>query len=220
MRKLFLAVFATLIGLSATLKSQVLDHDYMPAEMLSRTVYIKAGEVMGSAFTIDYQGKMYLVTARHVIASLPMRDAIIQIRQQGEWKNYYTIKTIFPSSDAVDIAVFETNEKVQQPYRVMTMSDGNIGLGDRVWFFGYPWGIETHFVGGKIAPFIKCGTLSGIDLANAQAVVLYVDGFNNPGFSGGPIVIWDLSKRVYRIIGVIKGYREDSAKIVVNGQHV
>jgi S1-C subfamily serine protease len=221
MRKLLLTVFVTLIALSANLSSQFIDHDYAPMEMQSRTIFIKAGNMTGSAFSVAYEGKIYLVTAKHVVAGLPVRDAVIQIREAGTWKDYQTVRTIFPSSDAVDIAVFETNEKAKQSFRIVTWSSNdNIALGDRVWFFGYPWGIESHFVGGKIAPFVKCGTLSAIDLADSQSIVLYVDGFNNPGFSGGPIVEWDQSKRVYRIMGVVKGYREDSAKIVVNGQHV
>src|SRR5271165_792754 len=111
MRKLPLIAFVALILLSSNLSAQALDHDYMPVEMLQRTMYIKAGEVAGTAFTVDYQGKMYLITARHVVAGVPTRDAIIQIWQQEQWKNYHTVQTIFPSSDAVDIAIFETDEK-------------------------------------------------------------------------------------------------------------
>ena len=62
--------------------------------------------------------------------------------------------------------------------------------------------------------------MSAIDATNRDAVVLYIDGFNNPGFSGGPIVYWDFEKHAYRILGVVKGYREDTAKIMVNGEHV
>jgi len=49
---------------------------------------------------------------------------------------------------------------------------------------------------------------------------LYIDGFNNPGFSGGPILFWSFNERAYRILGVVQGYREDTAKVLVNGQHV
>ena len=62
--------------------------------------------------------------------------------------------------------------------------------------------------------------MSAVDATNPNAVVLYVDGFNNPGFSGGPIVYWDFSKHTYKIAGVVKGYREDTAKVLVNGEHV
>lgn len=59
-----------------------------------------------------------------------------------------------------------------------------------------------------------------MDATNHDAVVLYIDGFNNPGFYGGPIVYWDFDKHVYRIAGVVKGYKEDTAKVLINGQHV
>jgi hypothetical protein len=71
-----------------------------------------------------------------------------------------------------------------------------------------------------LIPFIKRGTMSAIDGTNSEAIVLYVDGFNNPGFSGGPIIFWSFVKHTYQIIGVVRGYREDRAKVLVNGQHV
>lgn len=61
--------------------------------------------------------------------------------------------------------------------------------------------------------------MSAIDASDPRAVVLFVDGFNNPGFSGGPIVFWNFRTRVYRICGVVMGYREDTAKVLVNGVH-
>jgi hypothetical protein len=61
--------------------------------------------------------------------------------------------------------------------------------------------------------------MSAIDTTNPKAVVLYVDGFNNPGFSGGPIAYWDFGSHAYQILGVVKGYREDTAKVIVNGVH-
>ena len=62
--------------------------------------------------------------------------------------------------------------------------------------------------------------MSAIDATKPDAIVIYIDGFNNPGFSGGPIVFWDFSQHVYKILGVVQGYKEDSAKVVINGQHV
>jgi hypothetical protein len=72
-------------------------------------------------------------------------------------------------------------------------------------------------------PFMKRATFSALDttdLAKLDAVVIYLDGFNNPGFSGGPVVFWDFSSHTYKVLAVIQGYKEDSAKVLVNGQHV
>lgn len=73
---------------------------------------------------------------------------------------------------------------------------------------------------GTVIPFMKRGTMSAIDHTNPDAVVLYIDGFNNPGFSGGPILFWSFNNHTYEILGVVKGYKEDTAKVLVNGVHI
>jgi S1-C subfamily serine protease len=201
----------------------VLAQDAVPGEILERTLFIKAGNEAGTAFMVDYQGKAYLVTAKHVVAGLPENKATIQVWQQDQWKDYHAVKTLFPSSGDVDIAVFETAEKVPKPYVVAVVAVGSMSgptMGQQVWFLGYPWGIGSRWSNGVKAPFIKRGTMSAIDATKPDAIVIYIDGFNNPGFSGGPIVYWDFSQHAYRILGVVKGYKEDTAKVLINGAHV
>jgi S1-C subfamily serine protease len=192
--------------------------DAVPGEILGRTIFIKAGNEAGTAFAVDHQGKIYLVTARHVVAGLPTASATIQVWQTDKWTDYKTVRTLFPPSSQVDIAVLETAEKASQPFEV-TGDDtaGGVTMGQQVWFLGYPYGIGTHFTGGKLLPFIKRGTMSAIDPSNPDAVVLYVDAFNNPGFSGGPILYWSFSDHKYKLLGVVMGYKTDTAKVLVNG---
>lgn len=212
--------FVLAIAVWALLISAGLAQDAVPGEILGRTVFIKAGNEFGTAFSIDYQGKLYIVTAKHVVAGLPTTNAIIQVMKSGQWRDIQTVRTLFPPSPEVDIAVFETDEKLPQPYKVSISAKGeSVTMGQQVWFLGYPWGIGSRWSNGE-APFIKRGTMSAIVATNPDAIVLYIDGFNNPGFSGGPIVYWDFAKQAYRIVGVVKGYREDTAKILVNGEHV
>lgn len=202
--------------------------DAVPTEILTRCLFIKIGNEAGTAFQIDYKGKLYLVTARHVVSGVPERDATIQIYQAGVWKDYHTVRTIYPSSADVDIVVFETNEAAAQQFGVKPMAkDDQIAMGQQLWFIGYPFGLgspvgknSTLLPAGTYLPFMKKGIISAIDGTNSDAVVLYIDGFNNPGFSGGPIVYWSFDTHEYKIIGVVKGYRTDTAKIVVKGQQV
>lgn len=133
----------------------------------------------------------------------------------------YRQNPLSPSSEA-DIAVFETDEKISQPFKVTTMGKTEgVTMGQQVWFLGYPFGGLGSPGDGKgtFIPFMKRGTMSAIDGTNPDAVVLYIDGFNNPGFSGGPIVFWNFTSHTYEIIGVVMGYREDTAKVLVNGVH-
>ena len=213
-------ITALTAALWLSLTSAAVAQDVVPAEILQRTMLIKVGSVEGTAFSIDYEGKLYLVTAKHVVSGLAESNATIQMRRGDRWKEVHTVKTLFPTSSDVDIAVFETSEWIKQPFQVAAMG-GKEGptFGQQVWFLGSPWGIHTRVSNGE-APFIKSGTMSAIDATDTNAVVLYIDGFNNPGFSGGPILYWDFRKHAYRLCGVVKGYRADTAKVLVNGQQV
>jgi hypothetical protein len=131
---------------------------------------------------------------------LPTGKTTLQIWQSDQWKNYEIEKTFFPSSAEVDFAVLETKEQVKQPFGILPSGQQDPSeratLGQQVWFLGYPFGdpaLMSHFLDRKdmLIPFIKRGTMSAIDASRPDAVVLYIDGFNNPGFSGGPIVYWD-----------------------------
>lgn len=217
MKQIALIIFT----LSLPLASTALAQDVVPLEIMQRTLFIKAGNETGTGFWVDYKGKLYLITAKHVVAGLPRTSAVLQIWQGDQWKDFKTVRTIFPSSGDVDIAVFETKERTSTPYLIAARdSIAGVRMGQQVWFLGYPFGISSRFNDGKIAPFIKKGTMSAIDSTNTDAVVIYIDGFNNPGFSGGPIVYWDYQKRGYAILGVVKSYKEDTAKVLINGQHV
>lgn len=197
--------------------------DAVPTEILARTWLIKNGNKYGSAFAVEHKGMAYLVTARHMVEGLPPIKAKIEVWQDDTWRTLQTVKTLFPKSDAVDIAVLKLDEKISKPYEITSLEkSGGVTLGQQLWFLGYPYELGNQFGsqwnGGS--PFVKRGTMSAIDGRDPNAVVIYIDGFNNPGFSGGPIVYWDFTVRKYRILGVVKGYRPESAKIEVNGQPV
>jgi S1-C subfamily serine protease len=167
--------------------------DAVPIEILERTFEIQASQTAtGTAFAIDHNGKVYLVTARHVAAELPMGSSILHIRHSGDWQDLHVARKILPASPDVDIAVFEIDEKPTQPFSIREAT-GGVTFGQQVWFLGYPHGLRTQDQKGKSFPFIKKGVMSAIDSTNPDSVILYIDAFNNPGFSGGPILFWDFS---------------------------
>jgi Trypsin-like peptidase domain len=208
-----IAVLISFISLSA--------QDAVPREILDRTLFIRNGNIAGTAFKVDYQGKVFLITARHVVAGLPTSKATIQVWQEYIWKDYHTLRTIFPSSAEVDIAIFETEETVSRPYDITPQGKSSgTTFGQQVWFLGYPLeGLGFRYKSATF-PFIKRGTISGIDALDQDAIVYYIDGFNNPGFSGGPVVYWNFVRHAYEIAAVVQGYREEAAKTMVNGKQV
>lgn len=201
--------------------------DAVPTEILQRTFLIKndAASKYGTGFLLDHKGTAYLVTARHMVEKLPVNKAVLGVWKDNTWKSLQTIKTLFPKSDQVDIAVLKLDEKLPTPYSIQPMGDtGGVTMGQQLWFLGYPFQIGTTFSPGAQwnggAPFIKRGTMSALDGSNPDALIYYIDGFNNPGFSGGPIVYWSFSKHTYEIAGVVKGYKPEAAQVMVNGQPV
>ncbi|MER9410652.1 hypothetical protein [Mesorhizobium sp. M0589] len=76
--------------------------------------------------------------------------------------------------------------------------------GQEVYFLGFPFGWTGHFHthDGYPLPFVKRATASLFD-----PVLLYLDGHNNPGFSGGPVVFHPPNQNDFRIAGIISGYR-------------
>jgi hypothetical protein len=148
MMRIIIAAFAAWLAAIGGAVAQ----DAVPTEMMLRTWFIhpKGSKEAGSAFTLDYKGRIYLITARHVVEGVPATDAELEVRrsQADAWNDYHTKRTLYPSSADVDIAVFETDETVPQPYTITpggrndSDHDG-MTFGQAVWFIGYPWPCAT-----------------------------------------------------------------------------
>jgi hypothetical protein len=154
---------------------------------------------------------------------LPESKPVFQMWRNNKWEDVHAARRILPASADVDIALFETEEKIARPFQIAASTqDDSVTLGQQVWFLGYPFGDTalTSRAENQILPFVKRGTISAINGSKPDAVVMYIDGFNNPGFSGGPIIYWEFTKHAYRILGVVQGFRSDTAKLLVNGQQL
>jgi hypothetical protein len=98
-------------------------------------------------------------------------------------------------------------------------TSAGLTLGQQVYFLGYPYGLSTAGSAplppgfGEI-PFVKSGIISAIDSRNPGATILYLDGQNNPGFSGGPIVFWHAESAMFRVAGVVGGYRNEALPVL------
>lgn len=187
-------------------------------DILYQVFEIRHGNTMGSSFVLKYKGKSYLITARHVVEGLPNKDAEVEILRDGYW-NKLRVAILVPKNPEVDIAVLQTRVEVM-PTALDTTPESNDALvGQQVYFLGFPFELHS-LVGAHRVPITKSGTLSGNDSADPSAVVWYIDGFNNPGFSGGPVIFWDRAQNKWKILGVIKGYRPEPAKVLIGGKEV
>jgi hypothetical protein len=97
---------------------------------------------------------------------------------------------------------------------------------------GFPYGLYTTFGDQGGVALVKHAYVSA--RVNCAAIYqdgdkdqefLLLDGFNNPGFSGGPIVAPDMfspftNMRMQKLIGVIAGFRGEAGALNVGGNAV
>jgi len=186
------------------------------SNVLYRVLLLKTATGTGSAFTIEVDGKQYLITARHNLTGFGA-EGDIDLWTDGRW-NRFRARAIYPSSETVDIAALNVGKSLTITYPLDPTS-GGLTLGQQVYFLGYPFGLGTAGAApvppgfGEI-PFLKSGIVSAIDTRDREANILYLDGQNNPGFSGGPIVFWHRESRRFRVAGVVRGYRNEALPVL------
>ena len=176
------------------------------SNVIHRTFQLKCGEALGSCFTIDVDDKQYLCTAKHCLENF--RGKSIELFHGEKWKTLDVELVGFGSKDT-DICVLSPKIQLSPPYRLPPTMD-NITLGQDVYFLGFPYGIQIDM--GDLnrlfpLPLVKRATVSAI-CAQDQTIIL-LDGYNNPGFSGGPVVFTKSgsAKNELSVAAIVSGYR-------------
>ena len=81
--------------------------------------------------------------------------------------------------------------------------------GQDAYFLGFPYGLKSEyedFNNNFPVPFVKKAIVSSLDTdKDCNRQIIFLDGHNNPGFSGGPVVFTELRKNVYKVVSVISG---------------
>lgn len=175
----------------------------------SRVFQLKVGTKTGTCFVIDVDNKQYLITARHIIDGLEHIESIeIELFHDNQWKTL-PVTLVGKGNSEIDIAVFTTN--IQLVHSVFTLESTMQGCiwGQDVFFLGFPFGltvnVDTTVNNDYPLPFVKKAVISNI--RQGGVCLLYLDGHNNPGFSGGPVVSQKASSSDFKVVGVISGYR-------------
>jgi hypothetical protein len=177
------------------------------ADILRQTYLIQTDTLQGSCFLVEVENQEYLVTAKHLFRSnLKVGDSTnIKIIQENKVRSFKAKYFTHPDN-SIDIALLKlpVSIKVITPFPV----DGQVTLGQDIYFLGFPNfnTLQFHTSGtiGKL-PLVKKGIVSG--WINTNSYILYfLDGHNNPGFSGGPVICIDNATQKPFILGIISGY--------------
>jgi hypothetical protein len=191
-------------------------HAQVPSNVLLRVLQIEAGGESGTAFTLEVDGRQYLVTAKHVVAKLKPQDTI----QVFKDKNWLPIKVkVVLCDDPIDIAILIPPAQLTAALPLEGTSAGMLH-GQDAYFLGFPYRGKfftetTTAISPYPVAFIKRATISAIMKEDNDAVAVYLDGHNNPGFSGGP-VDRDLNATsfVFRVAAVVSGFQSSYARVV------
>ncbi len=192
--------------------------------ILFKTLMIKSKAEKGTMFSIEVDNREYWLTAKHILTgrktglagevkeSSISVDVLDPIGEAIKW-NTIQFAVIDPGKD-IDIVVLVPNVKLQDiGIRSLRVSSEDFGMGHECSFLGYPfattWTATFQNSTKYKMPFIKTCHISGI--IRQPAAVLVLDGINNPGFSGGPVLYRTGAEQV--VLGVIAGYHAEPGEV-------
>ena len=126
--------------------------------------------------------------------------------QEKKWKDLQ-IKLVGHGEGEVDISVLAADIQISPKHSLTPTMDG-IVLGQDIYFLGFPFGLMSNIESQNRnfpMPLVKKGIVS---LVAKRGNYILLDGHNNPGFSGGPVVFNHKTHGFdYCVAGVVAGYR-------------
>jgi S1-C subfamily serine protease len=184
------------------------------ANIYKRVVRLTTSAGIGTGFTVDHDDRCYVVTARHV---LPPGGGQVTVDRLGcSWSGHVqTLPGVHPDSD---IAVFQVPDDFALTDLPIELTSDHIIFSSEAFFFGYPFGLALHLDAADQLPLVKRATVSGMRRENGLGFY-YLDGLNNPGFSGGPVSVTRLDQKT-QVFAVVSGYRPDWQQLMVAGQAI
>jgi len=185
----------------------------VPSEVLQRVYSIKKGQFTGTIFTIDIDNKQYVVSARHLFEDV-VNEVTVQVFHESQWKNLH-LRLVDHCPDRIDISVLAADIKLTPHDLRCEASSKELFLSQDVFFLGFPY--DDYKDAGLInrnfpMPFVKKAIVSNMQFENGINT-FFLDGHNNPGFSGGPVVFNLHRTNEWKVFAVISGYHASKEPI-------
>lgn len=198
--------------------------------VLTRTFMIQNGQSRATAFSISVDNREYWITAKHVFTGIKrgpagefkMKRLVANILSQdggesGNDQRWLTEQfTVMDPGKDIYILVLVPARVLGNTDRSMVLQAQPYGpmLGGDCEFLGFPWlgGWKTHIGQSKHwvwLPYVKRCEVSG---TMSEHKVWVLDGINNEGFSGGPVVYNTGPNQ--RVFAVISGFYQEPLEVV------
>jgi hypothetical protein len=192
--------------------------------ILSRMAMVESRYGRGSAFSIDIDQREYWITAKHILTgathppygSVESNSASIRILDPGsEQERWLPIDfTVIDAGNDIDIVALAPPRPLLENPIPSLPPDSRVTLGAECEFLGFPFGggWRAKFADGKgyWLPYVKRCTVSALTTEGQKIFVL--DGINNAGFSGGPVIYHTGADQ--KVVAVISGYVKEPAEVI------
>lgn len=184
--------------------------------ILESTFNIFYGSGSGTAFIVNGKKAQYLVTAKHIFGNAIKTDTLIDVQiKGGKIDKKLKCKVYFHDNLHVDIAVLKLDTLIITGETLPLGKGSEYFMAQECLFLGFPlFNLGTQTENGKI-PFIKKAIISAFHEKNKVRLML-LDGHNNPGFSGGPIITYSENMGKQFIVAVVSGYFNQTQSVNVN----
>lgn len=170
------------------------------------------GERYGTAFSLDVDGRQYLISARHVVGDLA--DSTLKLHINKHWIDVPTT-VVGVGRGEIDITVLAPLKRLSEDIELEPSLA--LMLGQDVYFAGYPLKMHANageLMYGRPLPFVKKGTLSAGWDPDDPVKRLYVDAINNEGFSGAPLVFQEHATGKLKVAAVVSKYKTEDEPVI------
>lgn len=184
------------------------------ANVIHRVFFLKRNTSIATGFTIDHDNRQYLITAKHF---LPETREVgeLEINSNGKWISL-EVELVGGAEGEGDIVVLAASKVLSPPSLELPATSQGLFYGQGVYFLGFPYGQSGGVIlgdDGYPLPFVKKAIVSQL-----QFPKFFLDGHNNPGFSGGPVVFHPPNRPTeFQIAGVVSGFRSVENPVMKSG---
>jgi hypothetical protein len=132
-------------------------------------------------------------------------EELVVVREDGPVD--VELRVLPQMKPATDVAVFALSTAITPELDLHPTSEGAVFSQD-AYFLGFPYGLGLESA-NLTYPFVKKAIFSGQKTEPDGAHVWFLDGINNPGFSGGPVVFKQGGSDSWHVAAVVSGYRAE-----------
>lgn len=192
--------------------------------IITRVLMVESQYDRGTIFSLDVEGREYWITAKHILTgakhppygSFKSKTAKLRILDPaGPNEHWLTedFSVLDPGVD-IDIVVLATAVPILTNPLPSVSADSAVMLGGACEFLGFPHGSgwSAHFNDATQSwwPYVKHCTVS--DLPSPEQRFWVLDGINNQGFSGGPVIYG--TGPALKVFAVVSGFITESADVM------